>query len=46
MNFVLMEDHHYSLHEIENMIPFEREIFIALLQKKMKKRAQQMASRR
>jgi hypothetical protein len=41
-----MNDHNYSLSEIENMIPFEREIYIALLQKKMKKQAQKVASRR
>jgi hypothetical protein len=30
-NFALMQYHNYSLAEIENMIPFEREIYIALL---------------
>jgi hypothetical protein len=41
-----MDDHHYSLTEIENMIPFEREIYIALLQKKMKKQAQQASMKK
>ena len=41
-NFVLMNDFQYSLHEIENMIPFEREIYIALLQKSQQKKARQM----
>lgn len=31
MNFALMQYHKYSLREIEEMIPFEREIYIALL---------------
>jgi hypothetical protein len=26
-----MQYHHYSLADIENMIPFEREIYIAML---------------
>ena len=31
-NFALIQDHKYSLTEIENMIPWEREIYISLLQ--------------
>lgn len=31
LNFALMQYHKYSLMDIENMIPFEREIYIALL---------------
>jgi hypothetical protein len=31
MNFALMQYHKYSLGEIENMIPFEREIYTAML---------------
>jgi len=30
-NFSLIQHHKYSLTEIENMIPWEREIYIALL---------------
>ncbi len=30
-NFALMQHHKYSLSELEEMIPFEREIYIALL---------------
>ena len=37
-----MNDFNYSLKEIEDMIPFEREIYVALLQKSQKKKAQQM----
>jgi len=31
MNFALMQYHKYSLTELENMIPFEREIYVSLL---------------
>lgn len=31
MNFALMHHHKYSLTELENMIPWERETYIALL---------------
>ena len=30
-NFSLMQHHKYSLTELDNMIPFEREIYINLL---------------
>ena len=32
LNFALMQHHKYSLTEIENMMPWERDIYIALLQ--------------
>ena len=32
VNFALMQHHKYSLTELENMIPWEREIYITLLQ--------------
>jgi hypothetical protein len=31
LNFSLMQYHKYSLTEIENMMPFERDIYVALL---------------
>ena len=31
MNFALMQYHKYSLYDIESMIPFEREIYVAML---------------
>lgn len=31
MNFALMQFHRYSLNDLESMIPFEREIYVALL---------------
>jgi len=30
-NFTLMQHHKYSLSELENMIPWEREIYLSLL---------------
>ena len=30
-NFSLMQHHKYSLTELDNMIPFEREIYVGLL---------------
>jgi hypothetical protein len=31
LNFALMQHHKYSLSELENMIPFERDIYVTLL---------------
>jgi hypothetical protein len=31
-NFALVQHHKYSLTELENMIPWEREVYISLLQ--------------
>ena len=32
LNFAMMQHHKYSLTELENMIPWEREIYVSLLQ--------------
>ena len=32
VNFALMQYHKYSLTEIENLIPWERDIYVGLLQ--------------
>tara|TARA_E500000318_G_C3402882_1_gene150491 strand:- start:97 stop:261 length:165 start_codon:yes stop_codon:yes gene_type:complete len=32
INFALMQFHKYSLTEIENLIPWERDIYISMLQ--------------
>jgi len=32
LNFALMQYHKYSLTEIENMIPWERDVYVSLLQ--------------
>jgi len=31
VNFALMQHHKYSLTELENMVPWEREIYVNLL---------------
>jgi hypothetical protein len=31
MNFSLIQRHKYNLNDIENMLPFEREIYIGML---------------
>lgn len=30
-NFILVHDYHYSLTELEDMIPWERDIFLGLI---------------
>jgi hypothetical protein len=30
-NFAMMQHHNYSLSDIENMIPWERDIYVAML---------------
>tara|TARA_X000000368_G_C22872936_1_gene641759 strand:- start:541 stop:711 length:171 start_codon:yes stop_codon:yes gene_type:complete len=32
INFALMQHHKYSLSDIENMIPWERDIYLSLLE--------------
>ena len=50
LNFAMMQHHKYSLTELENMIPWEREIYIALLtdhiEKENLKRQQQEGAAR
>jgi len=31
-NFSMMQNHKYSLTELDNMLPWEREVYVALLQ--------------
>jgi len=45
-NSVLISDHNYSLTEIENMLPYEREIYLALIQKRLKQEQQRLKSRK
>ena len=48
INFALMQHHKYSLTEIENMMPWERDIYMGLLQQHLEeeelKRKQQQAN--
>jgi len=39
----MMQQHNYSLTELDNMLPWEREIYIALLQEHIKKENEKMA---
>ena len=32
LNFALIQHHKYSLTEIENMIPWERDVYVSMLQ--------------
>ena len=36
LNFALMQHHKYSLTELENMIPWERDIYVGLLTNHLK----------
>ena len=36
INFALMQHHKYSLTELDNMMPWEREIYMGLLSKHIK----------
>jgi|TARA_B100000927_G_C16241265_1_gene379530 hypothetical protein len=47
LNFALMQYHKYSLTEIENMMPWERDVYVMLLQNHLEEeeqRAQQGAN--
>ena len=50
LNFSLMQYHKYSLWEIENMIPWERDVYVGLLQQHLEveelKQKQQMSNAR
>jgi hypothetical protein len=35
-NFQLMQHHNYSLADLENMLPYEREMYVSLLQNHLK----------
>lgn len=36
-NFILVHDYKYSFEELDNMLPYEREIYIAMLMQKLEK---------
>jgi hypothetical protein len=42
MNFALMQYHKYSLEDIDNMMPFEREIYVAMLVQHLEEEKQRM----
>ena len=41
-NFALVQHHKYSLSELENMIPWEREIYITMLAQFIKEEKERM----
>ena len=41
-NFLLMQEHNYSLTELENMIPWEREVYVSMLVQHLKKKQEQI----
>ena len=45
-NFALMQHHKYSLTELENMIPFEREIYVGLLMNYIKEEKEREQARK
>jgi hypothetical protein len=46
MNFALMQYQKYSLTELENMMPFEREVYVDMLVKYLEEEKQRLESRR
>jgi hypothetical protein len=46
MNFALMQYHKYSLLDIEEMIPFEREIYVAMLIQYLEEEKQRLESKK
>ena len=42
INFALMQHHKYSLTELENMIPWEREIYLSLFQQYIEEENEKM----
>ena len=46
LNFALMQYHKYSLTELEEMLPFEREVYVAMLVKFLEEEKQRMEAQR
>ena len=45
MNFALMQYHKYTLEDIENMIPFDREIYVSMLVQFLEEEKQRLESK-
>jgi len=45
-NFAMMQHHNYSLTELENMIPWERDVYVNLLLKHLKDEKNRMDKQR
>jgi len=46
VNFVLMQHHKYSLSELENMIPWERDIYTNMLQQHIEEENERLKAER
>jgi hypothetical protein len=46
MNFALMQYHKYSLTELEEMIPFEREVYVYMLIEYLEEEKKRIESRK
>jgi len=46
LNFALMQHHNYSLTELDDMIPFERDIYVTLLEQFLKEQEEEMKNRK
>jgi hypothetical protein len=46
MNFALKQYHQWSLTEIEDMIPFEREVYVAMLIQYLEEEKQRIESQK
>lgn len=42
LNFAMMQHHKYSLTELENMIPWERDVFVNMLIQHLKEEKERM----
>jgi hypothetical protein len=42
-NFSLMQHHKYALDDIENMLPFERDVYVALLLQHLEEEKEKLA---
>ena len=45
-NFALMQHHKYSLTELENMLPWEREVYVNLLMKHLKEESDKLEAKK
>lgn len=41
VNFQLIQNHHYSLFDVENMMPWERDIYLQMLRDQMKEQKEE-----
>lgn len=42
MNFIIVEEHNFTLSELENMLPWEREIYVAMIDNKIQEETEQL----